>query len=66
MLTSMLSPRPDNSPEARYASGRRHHTGERPMSTVNANIAAPRLLLVAGGAVQQIAEVLGKFGLRAR
>jgi alcohol dehydrogenase class IV len=30
---------------------------------VNANIAAPRLLLVAGGAVQQIAEVLGKFGL---
>jgi alcohol dehydrogenase class IV len=33
------------------------------MSTVNANIAAPRLLLVAGGAVQQIAEVLGKFGL---
>ncbi|HEX3989773.1 MAG TPA: iron-containing alcohol dehydrogenase [Acetobacteraceae bacterium] len=33
------------------------------MSTVNANIAAPRLLLVAGGAVKQIAEVLGKFGL---
>jgi alcohol dehydrogenase class IV len=33
------------------------------MSTVNANIAAPRLLLVAGGAVQQIADVLGKFGL---
>jgi alcohol dehydrogenase class IV len=34
-----------------------------PMTTVNANIAAPRLLLVAGGAVTQIAEVLGKFGL---
>ena len=33
------------------------------MSTVNANIAAPRLLLVAGGAVKQIGEVLGKFGL---
>ena len=33
------------------------------MTTVNANIAAPRLLLVAGGAVKQIAEVLGKFGL---
>jgi alcohol dehydrogenase class IV len=33
------------------------------MTTVNANIAAPRLLLVAGGAVRQIAEVLGKFGL---
>src|ERR1019366_4608116 len=34
-----------------------------PMTTVNANIAAPRLLLVAAGAVKQIAEVLGKFGL---
>jgi len=33
------------------------------MTAVNANIAAPRLLLVAGGAVKQIAEVLGKFGL---
>jgi alcohol dehydrogenase class IV len=33
------------------------------MTTVNANIAAPRLLLVAAGAVKQIAEVLGKFGL---
>ncbi len=33
------------------------------MTTVNANIAAPKLLLVAGGAVKQIAEVLGKFGL---
>ena len=33
------------------------------MTTVNANIAAPRLLLVAGGAVRQLADVLGKFGL---
>jgi alcohol dehydrogenase class IV len=33
------------------------------MTTVTANIAAPRMLLVAGGAVQQIAEVLAKFGL---
>jgi alcohol dehydrogenase class IV len=33
------------------------------MSAVNANIASPRLILVAGGAVRQIAEVLGKFGL---
>jgi alcohol dehydrogenase class IV len=33
------------------------------MSIVNANIAAPRLLLVAGGAVKQVADVLGKFGL---
>ncbi len=33
------------------------------MTTVTANIAAPRLLLVAGGAVNQIADVLGKFGL---
>lgn len=30
---------------------------------VNANIAAPRMLQVGGGAVRQIAEVLGKFGL---
>jgi alcohol dehydrogenase class IV len=34
-----------------------------PMASVNANIAAPRLLLVAGGAVKQIADVLSKFGL---
>jgi len=33
------------------------------MTAVNANIASPRLLLVAGGAVKQIAEVLAKFGL---
>jgi alcohol dehydrogenase class IV len=33
------------------------------MSAVNAIIASPRLLLVAGGAVRQVAEVLGKFGL---
>ena len=33
------------------------------MTTVNANIASPRMLLVAGGAVRQIVEVLGKFGL---
>jgi alcohol dehydrogenase class IV len=33
------------------------------MTAVNANIAAPRLLLVAGGAVKQIADVLAKFGL---
>jgi len=32
-------------------------------ANVNANIAAPRMLLVAGGAVKQIAEVLAKFGL---
>lgn len=32
-------------------------------SGITANIAAPRLLLVAGGAVRQIADVLGKFGL---
>jgi alcohol dehydrogenase class IV len=34
-----------------------------PMTTVNTNVAAPRLLLVAPGAVRQIADVLGKFGL---
>src|ERR1700733_8612073 len=34
-----------------------------PMTTVNANIAAPRMLQVGGGAVRQIAELLGKFGL---
>ncbi len=33
------------------------------MSTVNASIAAPRMMLVAGGAVRQVADVLGKFGL---
>ncbi len=33
------------------------------MTAVNANIASPRMLLVAGGAVKQLAEVLGKFGL---
>jgi alcohol dehydrogenase class IV len=33
------------------------------MTAVNANIAAPRMLQVGGGAVRQIAEVLGKFGL---
>jgi alcohol dehydrogenase class IV len=33
------------------------------MTTVTANIAAPRMLLVAGGAVKQVAEVLAKFGL---
>jgi alcohol dehydrogenase class IV len=33
------------------------------MGTVNTNIAAPRMLQVGGGAVRQIAEVLGKFGL---
>jgi alcohol dehydrogenase class IV len=33
------------------------------MTEIVANIAAPRLLLVAGGAVKQVAEVLGKFGL---
>src|SRR5271166_289936 len=33
------------------------------MTAVNANIAAPRMLLVAGGGVKQIPEVLAKFGL---
>ena len=33
------------------------------MSTVNATIASPRMLLVGGGTVRQVAEVLGKFGL---
>ena len=33
------------------------------MAAVNANIAAPRMLQVGGGAVRQIAEVLAKFGL---
>ena len=31
--------------------------------SINANIAAPRMLLVAGGAVKQVADVLAKFGL---
>ncbi len=33
------------------------------MSTINANIAAPRMLLVGGGTVRQVSEVLAKFGL---
>ena len=33
------------------------------MTTVNATIASPRLLLVGGGTVRQLAEILGKFGL---
>ena len=33
------------------------------MTTVNANIAAPRMLQVGGGAVREIADVLTKFGL---
>ncbi len=33
------------------------------MTTVSATIAAPRMLLVAGGAVKQVADVLAKFGL---
>ncbi len=33
------------------------------MTTVNASIVAPRMLLVGGGAVRQLAELLGKFGL---
>jgi alcohol dehydrogenase class IV len=33
------------------------------MTNANANIAAPRMMLVAGGAVKQTAEVLAKFGL---
>ena len=33
------------------------------MTAVNANIASPRMLLVGGGTVRQIADVLGKFGL---
>ncbi len=33
------------------------------MTTVTANIASPRILLVAGGAVKQVADVLAKFGL---
>jgi len=33
------------------------------MTTVNATIASPRVLLVGGGTVRQIADLLGKFGL---
>ena len=33
------------------------------MASVTANIAAPRMLQVGGGAVRQIPDVLGKFGL---
>ncbi len=33
------------------------------MTQINMNFASPRLMLVAGGAVRQIAEVLTKFGL---
>jgi len=33
------------------------------MTTINMNFASPRLLLMAAGAVRQIADVLGKFGL---
>src|ERR1700748_2981241 len=33
------------------------------MTGVNANIAAPRMLQIGGGAVRQIADVLAKFGL---
>jgi alcohol dehydrogenase class IV len=33
------------------------------MSAINMNFASPRLMLVTGGAVKQIADVLGKFGL---
>ena len=33
------------------------------MTTVNTTIASPRLLLIGGGTVRQIAEILGKFGL---
>ncbi|HEX5327281.1 MAG TPA: iron-containing alcohol dehydrogenase [Acetobacteraceae bacterium] len=33
------------------------------MTTVNTNIAAPRMMLVAGGAVAQIADLLAKLGL---
>src|ERR1700748_217003 len=33
------------------------------MPAINMNFASPRLMLVAGGAVKQIAGVLAKFGL---
>jgi alcohol dehydrogenase class IV len=36
---------------------------EPPMTAINMNFASPRLLIVAPGAVKQIAEVLAKFGL---
>ena len=43
----------------------RHAPGpkEPPMTAINMNFASPRLLLVAAGAVRQIADVLAKFGL---
>lgn len=34
------------------------------MNSVSANIAAPRVMLVGGGAVSQVAEVLAKLGLK--
>jgi alcohol dehydrogenase class IV len=34
------------------------------MSSVSANIAAPRVMLVGGGAVSQVAEVLARLGLK--
>jgi len=33
------------------------------MSAISMNFASPRLLLVAGGAVRQLADVLARFGL---
>ncbi len=33
------------------------------MSTVSANFAAPRMMLIGGGTVRQVAELLGKLGL---
>src|SRR5262249_4363583 len=33
------------------------------MAAVNANLAAPRLLQIGGGAIRQIPEILAKFGL---
>lgn len=33
------------------------------MTIVNATITSPRMILVGGGAVRQLAEILGKFGL---
>src|ERR1019366_2257642 len=33
------------------------------MTTVNVNFAAPRTMLIGGGAVRQVAELLGKLGL---
>src|SRR5689334_7660877 len=36
---------------------------EAPMSAISMNFASPRVLLVAGGAVRQLADVLARFGL---